>query len=338
MSMDSAKSVAQRASDWLVRRELPNWTAADEAALNAWLDSSTAHRVAYLRLQAGWIAMDRLKALGAGFPRGAVPAPEQLEPGAPGWCQREERAPGVRADDRSARLRSTLKIALAAGIAAIGVAGYLGWDHSRGLRYSTPVGVTAAVPLSDGSTITLNTDSAIRLVVSESERKVELQQGEAYFDVRPDPARPFVVRAGDKRIVVLGTKFSVRRERDDVRIVVTEGKVRADGVVLTVGDVAETRDDRLTVAPRALPKAERLLSWRSGYLVFEDTTLADVVAEFNRYNEHTTRIGDPGVAGIRISGKFRSSNFESFARLLQESHGIVARRNGDTIVLTAETP
>jgi transmembrane sensor len=327
--------VEQRASDWLTRRETSRWTAADEAALDAWLESSTANRVAYLRLKAGWTAMDRLSALGAGFPRGSVPTPEQLEPG---WRQPDRNAePEKQSDERSPGLRRVGAFALAAGISVVCLAGYLGWDHSRGPRYSTPVGVTAAVPLPDGSTITLNTDSEIRLVVSESERKVELRQGEAFFDVKPDPARPFVVRAGGKRIVVLGTKFSVRRDREDVRIVVTEGKIRADDVVLTAGDVAKTHDDKLTVEQRAVPKAEQLLSWRGGYLVFEETTLADAVAEFNRYNAHTIRIDDPAVAGIRISGRFRSSNFESFARLLQESHGISASRSGDTIVLAAET-
>ncbi|MEJ1961315.1 MAG: FecR domain-containing protein [Gammaproteobacteria bacterium] len=71
----------------------------------------------------------------------------------------------------------------------------------------------------DGSAITLNTDSQLRVALTEAERRVDLKQGEAFFEVAKDSTRPFVVEAGRKRVVAVGTKFSVRRDGDFVEVV-----------------------------------------------------------------------------------------------------------------------
>jgi len=93
-----------------------------------------------------------------------------------------------------------------------------------GTRYSTPVGEIASVPMRDGSKVTLNTDSQIRVTLTDSERRVDLKYGEAFFEVSKDPKRPFVVNAGGKRVIAVGTQFSVRRDANDIQVVVTEGR------------------------------------------------------------------------------------------------------------------
>src|SRR5262249_39417186 len=122
--------------------------------------------------------------------------------------------------------------ALAASL-ALGIGGSGVYIYQAGMLdrdgYRTPVGGIESVPTADGSTITLNTDSQIRVALSASERRIELKHGEAYFEVAHDPNRPFVVHAGNKRVIAVGTKFSVRRDYDDVQVVVTEGKVRLEG-------------------------------------------------------------------------------------------------------------
>jgi transmembrane sensor len=166
------------------------------------------------------------------------------------------------------------------------------WPHAQDVfdlrRYSTPVGVFASLPLQDGSKITLDTRTQVRVDLSNTERRVDLDRGEAYFEVAKDPRRSFVVRAGRERIIALGTQFSVRRNGDDVRVVVTEGSVRLESedaplrvdfaghdpnfsgatpgaIRLSAGTVARTRNHDLLVQSEPLPKAREILSWRQGY-------------------------------------------------------------------------
>src|SRR5690606_7372246 len=77
MEQDMASSIRieRAAAAWLARRDAGGWAARDQAELEDWLAASTAHRVAWLRLQAAWRESGRLKALGAGLPAGRVPAP-----------------------------------------------------------------------------------------------------------------------------------------------------------------------------------------------------------------------------------------------------------------------
>lgn len=230
---------------------------------------------------------------------------------------------------------------------AVGLVSYLTLKSS-GDRYATPVGGFASVPMADGSKVTLNTDSQIRIALSNTERGVELRRGEAFFEVSKDPTRPFIVRAGNKRVIAVGTKFSVRREGDDIEVVVTEGKVRVedlgkgarpDGsadVFLTPGSVARAGQAGVLVQRKTLPEAEEQLSWRTGVLLFRNQTLADAIAEFNRYNVRKIVIQDPTIAALKIEGNFRATNVEAFVRLLESGFPVRADTQGDHIVLMAK--
>src|SRR6202040_1387699 len=117
--------------------------------------------------------------------------------------------------------------AAAVCIAAAIVVGWMAWSH-QGTSYRTAIGGIAAISMKDGSTVTLNTNSEIRVALNETERRVDLERGEAFFEVAKDHNRPFIVRVGDQRVIAVGTKFSVRREPNHVRVVVTEGRVRLE--------------------------------------------------------------------------------------------------------------
>jgi len=77
------------------------------------------------------------------------------------------------------------------------------------------------------------------------------------------------------------------------------------------------------------------VSWRSGFLIFRDTTLGEAVAEFNRYNMHKIVIEDPTVAAMHVGGSFRSTNVDAFVRLLQEGFQIHVDQRDEQIVLTS---
>jgi transmembrane sensor len=340
--MEDSRQIEDIAADWLARRDGDDWSAGDQAELEVWLQAATAHRVALLRLEAAWQQADRLKVLGAGIPAGVVPSAGAWQ--ASPFFERRAATSAVVVD---AATRRRPRYRAMAAVLLLGVAVAAGWFFwsLSGSSYSTEVGGLAAVPMSDGSKVTLNTDSEIRVAVTEIERRVDLRHGEAYFEVAKDPSRPFVVQVGDKRVVAVGTKFSVRRTQDDFRVVVTEGRVRVEAssglgpgtpaAELVAGTVGRSDGGGTLIQEKPLAEIEEYLSWRSGYLVFRDMTLGDAVAEFNRYNTHKIVIEDPAVAAIRIGGNFRSTNVDAFVRLLELGFPIRASRENGQIILTS---
>jgi transmembrane sensor len=358
MGTERTKQIDAAASAWLIRRDSESWSAADQACFEEWLDASTLNRVAFLRLELAWDDAARLKALGAGIAGDNPPPPghwnvtpffDPTTPDSPSETE-SSRAGKVRGSG-SPRLgrRGSRFVAAAALLLAIGVGAYVGFTP-HGELYATPIGGLASVPMADGSQVTLNTDSQIRIALSETERRVELGHGEAFFEVSKDAARPFVVRAGNKRVIAVGTKFSVRREGNVVQVVVTEGKVRvedrapahgyrADGsadVFLTPGSIARADDSGVLVQRKTLPEAEQQLSWRAGVLMFRDQTLGEAAAEFNRYNVHKIVIREPSVAALKIEGNFRATNVEAFVRLLESGFPVRAETHADQIVVAAK--
>ncbi len=347
----SNQQIEHRTAEWLSQRDSGQWSERDQAALEDWLDESTAHTVAFIRLEAAWRKADRFKALGAGLPSRTVPTPEQFN-----LTPVFDEGAAASAVMASVPRRPPRKpLLLSAAAALVCAAAGLAW-HFRplGPSYSTPIGGLASVPMKDGSKVTLNTDSEIRVALTDKQRSVELQHGEAFFEVAADPSRPFVVSAGDKRIVVLGTRFSVRRDRDDVRVVVTEGKVRVEdaartvqpethaassadgGFVLAAGGIARTGSTGMLVQSKPLSEVQEALSWRLGFVVFRDVDLTEAVDEFNRYNETKIVIQDPAMAEIRLSGKFKATNVAAFVRLLEDGFRITARQEGERILLAQQ--
>lgn len=349
--MDSSIRIEERAAEWLAKRDSGDWTPADEAEFTAWLEACTAHEVAFIRLEGAWNTARRLKAVAPGHEVSALPPP----PGQWGQLSPFFESPESDAPPPQTLLHASAKgevswrstkwrVRIAASIVLLLAAALGAYLLPVGPQYQTPVGGLAHVPMPDGSRVTLNTDSAINVDVTEKERRVELEQGEAFFEVAKDPTRPFVVIAGKKRIVAVGTQFSVRRTGDDVRVFVTEGKVRLEGegpnipelgaTLVSAGSIARTVDDTVLLQQNALPKVQEYLAWRSGFLIFDEVSLSEAVAEFNRYNQRQIVISDPQVAEIRLSGKFRSTSFEAFVRLLEEGFPVHAESEGDEIILT----
>jgi transmembrane sensor len=362
--------IERAAAAWLARRDRESWSSADEARLEAWLSVSTAHRIAFIRLEEIWRQTGRLKALAAGLTDSAPPASGQwsrspffrhtmriAEPaGAAPRRAAEGATPGSRSDlvadippgiirrAMAPAHRMVLRVVVTGVFlaAAVGI-GLMQLRH--GSSYQTAIGGIEAVPMHDGSRVTLNTDSGIRVEVNKTERRIELEKGEAFFEVAKDPSRPFVVHAGRERIVAVGTKFSVRRDGDNarVRVIVTEGRVRVEHAdshqryptaLVSAGEVALVGEAGVLIEDRSLRNAEDHLSWRWGFLTFHERPLADAVAEFNRYNTRKIVIADPTLAAIRIGGSFRSTNAEAFVRLLADAFPIRVDEGASRTTLT----
>ncbi len=322
--MSVARDIEARAALWVVRREEPGWTPADEAALAAWLDESMTHKAAYWRLEHGWREADRIAALGD---LTALPADQ----GRFGW----------HAWWRPVAIAASLLLAVGLGTLFLmpGAPGG-GSEAAAQLRYATAVGARQSLALPDGSRVELNTDTIVRSGVTPERREIWLDRGEAYFEVAHAAEHPFVVHAGPRTITVLGTKFLVRRDGDRVSVSVVEGRVRVDQVgtprdggrastTITGGDVALAEGASTLVTTNAAERVEHALSWRQGMLSFDRATLAEAAAEFNRYNVRKLVVDDPETAAIRIGGTFQSNNIDAFVRLLHGAYGLRIEVRGD---------
>jgi transmembrane sensor len=332
-------TIEEIAALWVLRQHEESWTTADAERLEAWLEESVLHRVAFIRLATVWREIPRLKILGAGLPKGVVPPPGTFRPGAshraaqPGT---QGSSPGLRGWRRWTAAAASLLLALLGGT-------YLFLSEVKAANdYSTPVGGFATVPLADGTTVSLNTETHIRVSLSKRERRVDLESGEAYFVVAKDSMRPFVIYVGTKQLQAVGTQFSVRRTADDLLVYVTAGTVRlttspekaaAGSVSLEAGMMAQTEKAAIQVRQQTPAQLEDALSWRTGFVTFHNTALLDAVAEFNRYRLRKIVIVDPSIASLRIDGKFRSSNADAFLWLLQKGFPVKVEEDDRSTVL-----
>jgi transmembrane sensor len=308
------------AADWLQRRHFWNWTEVDQAALDAWLNASDKHRIAYLRQSAVWNSAERLVILRP-LRQGEATARSRVWP-------------------FLTRAAAVLVVAAALGA---GSASYLYFFRPHEATYATPIGGHETLRLGDGSQIELNTDSIIQLSKSGNTRQAKLVQGEAYFHIRHDAASPFIVSAGDYRVTDLGTKFVVRRMPARIEVGLLEGRARFDAAsiegvpqsaLLTPGDVVVADANSMSMSKKPLAKLMTALSWRQGFLTFKDTMLQDAAAEFNRYNREKLVLAGADVAQLKINGMFKAEKIELFAQSVHDLFGLRVEKAGNEIVIS----
>ena len=211
--------------------------------------------------------------------------------------------------------------------------------------YRTAVGEVDTLKLADGSTVVLGPSSLLALGVAfgTGERETTLE-GEAYFDVVHDDARPFVVRTSSATLRDIGTAFSVRSDSGrGTRVAVTSGAVdvvatpgRAGSpTVLHAGDRAEVTGDAMRVERGVVTEAER--SWTRGVLEFRDAPLSAVAVELRRWYGVELVVTDSTIAGRRLTATFDRSSADDLGRVLGAVLGGSVTKSGDTLRLGAAT-
>ena len=321
----------EAAARWLLRRESGKMTPADEVRFAEWRDAAPENQAAWRDV----CGATRIVADGAADPELMALRLDALH------VQPEP--------------RHRLWVAMAASlIVTIGAASSVLWvshpaavepGEARGSAsapqaspgnglYSTLVGERSALTLPDGSVVTLDTNSAIRVAYSPSERAVYLDHGQALFEVAKHKKIPFQVYAGDRRVTAVGTTFNVRIAdtggKPSVKVALIEGRIRvaaldprpaADAAPETIsmvsGEVLTTSGSQPMSVVAADTDDEA--SWRAGLLTFEDMRLDAAVSEMNRYTTHPIEIADDRIRGLRISGVFRSGDPAHFAAVVAEA-------------------
>ena len=299
--MDSR--VRDEAAQWFVRLQDAELSATERQQFEAWRKEHPQHQYEFDVLQGVWSATDLL-------PKARLQA----------LCAAPAEHPKRRPILRYAVAASVVAVALGLGL---GLESLSGLNHPKpySAEFSTRLGEHRQVALPDGSVMDLNSRSVVAVHYENGRRGVELKQGEAMFSVEHDTRRPFVVAAGAGQVTVTGTRFDVRRDDDQTRVVVEAGTVKVQGrspdvvVTLTAG-LGTHVDSQGQVAASYAANAEELTAWRTGKLVFNNALLGEVAREVSRYREHPLRVSTPAVSNLRLTSVFKANDTDALLKAL----------------------
>jgi transmembrane sensor len=270
---------------------------------------------------------------------------------------------GVTCERRIQRGRPKYKLARVAAILTT-LALIVGWSAYQliphAAHYQTQIGEQRSVVLAEGSMVVLNTNSELSVELSPEKRSIDLQRGEAQFEVARDPVRPFVVTTPQAIIRAVGTVFNVHITPRGTVVCVMEGKV----IVTQRGGAADTRvvaaqskgaaaagvSLSLTAGTQALvsdtgqleqgPEESfaRARGWMKQQIAFQEEPLADVVAEFNRYHKRPLQIADPELATYEINGTFDAYDYNSLLDYLERYEGVKVDRHSPHAIVLRRKP
>lgn len=246
----------------------------------------------------------------------------------------------IRRSRRRSRTRTHAAMAAAALILiAVGVRQYPAIMLNLRADYQTATGVQEEITLPDGSHMMLNTASAVALDFEGGKRSVTLLQGEAYFDVVPDPSRPFTVVAAFFEVEVKGTAFAARTGPKEDTVVLERGLVEVARLAAATDTVALRPGESITATATALSGVTSAhiatsLSWRHGRLVFENEPFAQVLGEISRYYSRSIFVTSDRIGNARVTGNYRLDNPERTIRSLAATVGAtVTRIPGGILIL-----
>lgn len=329
-------SVATEAADWYARLRAPDVSEIEAVRFRAWLAGDPACRREFDAIDAFWEDLAAIER-----------SPEIV---------RVRKAIATRR--RRKKVWSGYLATAAALLIAVGVV-LAAWHPWSVERYVTGIGEQRMVPLADGSVVTLNTATEIRLRYSRARRVIELVHGQANFDVAKDPDRPFVVTAGGGLVRAVGTVFDVYDSADKVTVTLIEGKLivtpKQPSLLEQFGKASSAKPagpsefvlragEQLSFAANdnavKLGSADiaRVIAWRARKLEFSDTPVLEAIAEANRYSRDQIVLDAPELAGARISGTFDAGKNEAFVEGLQTYFHLDVERATDHRLILTQKP
>lgn len=318
------------AAGWVARFDAGDVSAKDQAAFQAWLNSSALHRQAIAEYGNFWSEFDKLGQLTNPVETGPAfdAQPRRSLAGAKYWL--------------AACAASILVMIAAGGVVrqesparpSIRQAAVPHLPVRQ--SYATAIGGQKKFTLADGSVVTLNTNSRIDVEILGDRRDIHLVRGEAYFDVVHDKARPFTVYADRYVVRDIGTAFAVHLlDNCLVNVRVTKGSVeiaaprhkgktsKSLGVVVAGHDVVfgQKIERAETVSDAEL---SRKLAWRQGQLIYSGQPLADVLADISRYSDIQIELADPELRNLPVGGAFSVNQTDAIFAALENNFGVHA--------------
>lgn len=317
--------IDETAAGWAARRL--GGAGADEAGFARWLAEDPAHAEAYDRAEAAW----RLIGQEAGTEGLMALRRDALA-----------RARARRPDRSFSRDRRLIAAGLVAAVAApVAGALWLKWGRQQDQLVQTGLGEQRTLTLPDGSRVTLDAMTVMRIRYTPGLRAIDLVGGRAYFEVAKDPSRPLRVRAGPRTVTALGTAFSVRREPRETTIVLAEGKVSVSNhesaavlAIVRPGQAMVLGDGLAATAPRTVD-LNRALAWRRGQVVLDNVSLDEAAAEMNHYSTLQVVVADARLRGLRVSGTFNAGDNAAFVEAVQSYFPVQVKKTATTVELHA---
>jgi transmembrane sensor len=334
------------ASEWLAKIDR-GLSDAEEQALDQWLHASADNPSALMQVAELWDRMDALAGVSARFPQPSE-LPAQNKP-------------------VDMRFASAAMVVLALTLGMIyfgeqpgdvpgGAAGELVEVEPR--IYQTGTGEQSSVTLSDGSVLTLNTDTRLAISFSAQARNITLYRGEVHIQVAHDKQRPLTAYAGDRFVESVGTAFNLEiTDRQQVELIVTEGKVLvaarapqaqnwvdlppaapADAAVaepeyLVAGESIVLGGEQESVEQLEPEEIEVKLSWQQGNLVFRGESLEEAISEIQRYTTVEFVILDDALKTVRVAGLFRAGDVDGLLSTLRDNFNVTHRKAGEEKIL-----
>jgi ferric-dicitrate binding protein FerR (iron transport regulator) len=259
----------------------------------------------------------------------------------------EEARPKVISINRERNKRTNYILAIAAMIILVVVPVYVLFflnDRPRTKFMEAGLEVTNGM-LPDGSAVTLNRGAILEYPsrFKKGERHVKLT-GEAYFEVKHDETKPFIITSGDVRVEVLGTSFYVNTDKASgkMEVILNSGKVKVyfsddpdHGVILTPGQKAEvTRDSRKIVTD--VNEDENYLSWKTGRLVFNNTPLIEITRVLQNVYHTEIELGNESVSHCLVTATFENQSLDAVLNVLKATLNIKIFVSGQKIIITGD--
>lgn len=323
---DPVDPIEETAREWAVLLNSGHANDQQKLVLQRWVDENPLHKAAYQRFE---LLLGDLS---------TVDSLDRLQ------------SPRSRTLKRVSSFAAPMAIAAAIAIVAVLFQGFgvSGSFDSEERAVETQIAEIRDLVLPDGSVVTLGARSRIETDFSKDIRLVRLLDGEAFFDVESDPDRPFYVAVDDRVIRVVGTQFAVRRSESIFRVTVAEGIVEVieaatplaaerkretiEQDVLFAGDqiVVAKETDHKTLSDVEPDEAG---AWRRGWLSYHDASLAEIVADANRYDARTITLASVELAEIRVTAAFGADDIDQFVSALTASHEISADYSQPNVIL-----
>lgn len=302
----------EAAAFWCFRLADGTMSAEDQAAFENWLAQSAACRRAFDDTARAWRGIDEIRTQQSLLDLRAAALADLGAANRKRWS--------------SPRSLWRPLIAMAASL-LVAVLGYGVYSYSAFTTYLTHTGERRLILLDDGSRLSLDADTSVKVRYTHARRELQLVHGRAKFNVAKDSFRPFTVTAGRRIVVATGTEFSVELLARQMHVILYEGLVNVVtpparqaaggslGMALETALVpgreliANLANDQLRVQPSSLGDT---LSWESGFITFADEPLGSAVERINRYTAAKFAIGDAETGHLLVSGVYPTGNTESF--------------------------
>jgi len=308
-------AITDAAAHWCMRLHAVDCSVEERLAFEQWRDAHPLHAFEYEAMLEIWDVAEHL-------PRPPVPTTLNvpLTNAVPAWR----------------------RYAIAASVCALALplAAYSGWNLGwlpNSYQHFEATDNVRQITLKDGSQVELNLNTELTFSNYKDERRVTLKKGEAFFEVSHDLSHPFVVRAGEGKIRVTGTRFNVWLYEDQVRVNLIEGSVLVtsnaalpgDGLRLGPAMQAQYRHGDYTPQISQTYANDNALAWRNGKLVLDNLALNEALPLINRYLSKPLKLADASTGAIRVGGVYNIKELGGLVNTLPKVLPVYLTRNTD---------